>query len=75
MENAAVSEAPKRAGPLQVAKTVFWSFFGIRRRAEHEADVRRLTPAQVIVAGLIGAALFVATLIVIVRFVISQAAG
>ena len=75
MEAAAVSEAPKRAGPLQVAKTVFWSFFGIRRRAEHEADVKQLTPVQVIVAGLIGAALFVATLVVIVRFVISQAAG
>ncbi len=70
-----MSEAPKRAGPLQVAKTVFWSFFGIRRRAEHEADVARLTPAQVIVAGLIGAALFIATLILIVRFVIGQAAG
>lgn len=70
-----MSEAPKRAGPLQVAKTVFWSFFGIRRRAEHEADVKQLTPVQVIVAGLIGAALFVATLVLIVRFVIGQAAG
>ena len=75
METAAVSESPKKAGPLQVAKTVFWSFFGIRRRAEHEADLVRLTPVQVIVAGLIGAALFIATLILIVRFVISQAAG
>ena len=75
METAAVSEAPRKAGPLQVAKTVFWSFFGIRRRSEHEADVGRLTPAQVIVAGLIGAALFVTTLVLIVRFVISQAAG
>jgi hypothetical protein len=75
METAAVSEAPRKAGPLQVAKAVFWSFFGIRRRAEHEADVGRLTPAQVIVAGLIGAALFVTMLVLIVRFVISQAAG
>jgi hypothetical protein len=75
METAAVTEGPKRAGPLQVAKTVLWSFFGIRRRAEHEADLARLTPVQVIVAGLIGAALFIATLVLIVRFVISQAAG
>jgi len=74
METAAVSEAPKKAGPVQVAKAVFWSFFGIRRRAEHEADAVRLTPVQVIVAGLIGAALFIATLLLIVRFVISQAA-
>jgi hypothetical protein len=75
METTAVSEAPKKAGAVQVAKAVFWSFFGIRRRAEHEADLVRLTPVQVIVAGLIGAALFVATLLLIVRFVISQAAG
>jgi Protein of unknown function (DUF2970) len=75
METAAVNEAPRKAGPLQVAKAVFWSFFGIRRRAEHEADVGRLTPVQVIIAGLIGAALFVTTLVLIVRFVISQAAG
>ncbi len=66
-------EAPKRAGPLQVAKAVFWSFLGIRRRTEHEADIGRLTPGQVIVAGLIGAALLVGTLIVIVRLVISRA--
>ena len=69
-----MSEAPKKAGPLQVAKAVFWSFFGIRRRAEHEADVGRLSPVQVIVAGLIGAALFIGTLLLIVRFVISRAA-
>jgi Protein of unknown function (DUF2970) len=75
METATVSDAPRKAGPLQVAKAVLWSFLGIRRRAEHEADLVRLTPLQVIVAGLIGAALFVGTLVLIVRFVISQAAG
>jgi Protein of unknown function (DUF2970) len=75
VETAAVSDAPRKAGPLQVAKAVLWSFLGIRRRAEHEADLVRLTPLQVIVAGLIGAVLFVGTLVLIVRFVISQAAG
>jgi hypothetical protein len=77
MEARAVTEAqaPKKARPLQVAKAVFWSFLGIRRRAEHEADAVRLTPAQVIVAGLIGAALFIGTLVVIVKLVISRAAG
>jgi hypothetical protein len=71
----AMSEAPKKAGPLQVAKAVFWSFLGIRRRTEHEADFVRLSPLQVIVAGIIGAVLFVGTLIIIVRIVISRAAG
>lgn len=62
----------KKAGALTVAKAVFWSFLGIRKRAEHEADTVRITPAQVIIAGIIGAALFVATLLLLVRFVISS---
>ncbi len=70
-----MGEAPKRAGPVEVGKAVFWSFLGIRRRAAHESDAVRLTPVQVIVAGLIGAALFIGTLVLIVKLVISRAAG
>lgn len=65
----------RKATVAQVAKAVLSSFLGIRRRAEHEADLARLTPVQVIVAGIIGAAIFVTTLILVVRFVISRAAG
>jgi hypothetical protein len=68
------TEAPRRAGPLQVAKAVFWSFFGVRRRSAHESDAVKITPVQAIIAGLIGAALFVGTLILVVRIVI-RAAG
>ena len=71
----ALSDAPRRAGPVQVAKAVFWSFLGIRRRAAHEADFVRLSPVHVIVAALIGAALFVGVLIVIAKLVVSSAAG
>lgn len=66
--------APKTASLAQVAKAVFWSFLGIRSRAAHEADLTQLKPAQVIVAGLIGAAIFVLSLILLVKFVISRAA-
>ena len=65
----------RKAGPLVVAKAVFWSFLGIRRRAEHESDIVRITPVQAIVAGLVGAALFVGVLVLVVRLVISQTAG
>ena len=64
---------PKTASPLQVAKAVFWSFLGIRKRAEHESDVAQLKPAQVIVAGLIGAAIFVLSLVLLVRFIVGRA--
>jgi len=65
----------KQASPLAVIRAVFWSFLGIRRKAELDADVVRLKPAQVIVAGILGAALFVMTIVLVVRLVISQAAG
>jgi hypothetical protein len=65
--------ALKPATPLQVAKAVFWSFLGVRKRVAHESDVTQLKPSQVIVAGLIGAAIFVLSLVMLVKFVISRA--
>ena len=64
-------QTPRKAGPLQVAQAVFWSFLGIRKRAAHEKDAVSITPLQAIVAGLIGAAIFVTCLILLVRFVTS----
>lgn len=60
---------PREASPLQVAKAVFWSFFGIRKRAAHENDAVTLKPAQVIVAGLIGAVILVLSLLGLVMLV------
>jgi hypothetical protein len=58
------------ATPLQVIKAVFWSFLGIRRRAEYEKDAVSLKPVQVIVAGIIGAIVLVLSLVALVRFII-----
>ncbi len=69
-----VAQAPKKASPLRVARAVFWSFLGIRRRRDHEEDSIELKPQQVIIAGLIGAAVLVAGLILLVRFVIARLA-
>jgi hypothetical protein len=62
-------QKPAGATPLQVAKTVFWSFFGIRKRAAHEQDAVTLKPLQVIVAGVIGAVIFVLSLVTLVHFI------
>jgi hypothetical protein len=65
--------APKpTASPLMVAKAVFWSFLGIRRKADMQSDVVKITPAQVIVMGVIGAAIFIATLVTFVLFITSK---
>jgi hypothetical protein len=61
--------SPRRAGPLQVAKAVFWSFLGIRKRAAHEKDAVTITPVQAIVAGIIGAVIFVLSLVALVSFI------
>jgi len=60
----------KNASVLTVAKAVLWSFLGIRRRTDMQSDVVRITPLQVAVMGLIGAALFVAALVLFVNFVV-----
>jgi len=69
-----VAQGRKKASPLQVAKAVFWSFLGIRKRRDYEADSVELKPQQVIIAGLIGAAFLVLGLILLVRLVIGRLA-
>jgi Protein of unknown function (DUF2970) len=59
----------RRASSLRAFKTVFWSFFGVRRRTDNQDDFADITPVQVVVAGVIGAAIFVTTLIMLVRFI------
>jgi hypothetical protein len=63
------TQKPGRATPLQVARAVFWSFFGIRKRAAYEKDAASLTPLQVIVAGIIGAVCLVLSLVTLVLFI------
>ena len=69
-----VSETEKQprardASVFDVAKAVFWSFLGIRKRAAHERDAVTIKPRQVIIAGIIGAVIFVLSLVTLVRFI------
>ena len=50
-------------------KAVFWSFFGVRKGADYDADARRLKPQHVIVAGIVSAAALVLVLFGIVKLV------
>jgi len=54
---------------IDALKAVFWSFFGVRRRADYESDARKLKPQHVIAAGLIAAAAFVLALFALVKWI------
>lgn len=56
---------------LQTAKTVAWSFFGVRRRGDHEQQGARVSPVHVVIAGFVGVILLVAALIVLVNWVVA----
>lgn len=58
-----------RPTPWRIATTIFWSFFGVRRRSDHDQDTFRLTPLQIIAGAVIGTALFVGTLLTAVHFI------
>jgi hypothetical protein len=62
----------RKASFLATMKAVFWSFFGVRKRRDYESDAANLNPVHVIIAGLIGAALFIGLLLLAVRFAVSQ---
>jgi hypothetical protein len=62
----------RRASFLATMKAVFWSFFGVRKRRDYERDAANLNPVHVIIAGLIGAAIFIGLLLAVVRFAVSQ---
>lgn len=57
---------------LQTVQAVAWSFLGIRRSADYRRDTQKLNPVHVIVAGLIGAGLFIVLLVGLVRWVINS---
>jgi len=53
----------------QAFKAVFWSFFGVRKRANYESDLQALKPQHVIAAGLVSAVVFVLVLFAVVKLV------
>jgi Protein of unknown function (DUF2970) len=60
---------------LQTIKAVAWSFFGVRRGSDYQNDVSKLNPVHVIIAGLIGAALFIGALVLLVRWIVTSGAA
>jgi hypothetical protein len=60
---------------VQTMKAVAWSFFGVRKGADYEKDVNQLNPVHVVIAAVIGAALFVLFLLLVVNWVLASGAA
>ncbi len=68
-----LKEAVQRKGSfLQTLRAVAWSFFGVRKSRDYEQDVARLNPVHVIIAGVIGAAVFIGVLVLVVNWIIAS---
>ncbi len=51
---------------------MFWSFFGVRKGRDLLADASSIKPQHFIVAGLIGAAIVIFSLLLLVRLIIKS---
>ncbi|MCW8901414.1 MAG: DUF2970 domain-containing protein [Gammaproteobacteria bacterium] len=58
---------------LDVAKSVLWAFLGVQKSKNYERDFKHGKPAQYIIIGLIGVAIFIFILVMVVQFVLSLA--
>jgi hypothetical protein len=64
------TDKPKKMSFMATLGAVFWSFVGLRRRSDYENDVTGLNPVYVILAGLIGVAIFIGLLLMVVSMVV-----
>jgi hypothetical protein len=64
--------AARRGNFLQTLRAVGWSFFGIRKSSGYQSDGETLNPVYVIIAGILGACLFVGALVLLVNWVVGS---
>jgi hypothetical protein len=62
-------ELTRKASLWQTVRAVCWSFFGIRKSSAYQDDLAKLNPLHIIAVAFVAVALFVAGLILLVRWV------
>ena len=66
------SPVSRKSSLLQTFSAVAWSFFGVRRSAGYAQVVAKLNPLHVVIAGIVGAGLFVCALVLLVKWVVGS---
>ena len=68
-----LKQAVQRKGSfVQTMRAVAWSFFGVRKSRDYEQDVAQLNPVHVIIAGIVGAIVFIGVLVLVVNWIIAS---
>jgi hypothetical protein len=71
-----LKRAVRRKGSfVQTMKAVAWSFFGVRKGADYQKDLDELNPVHLVIAGVIGALVFIGALLLLVNWVLSSGAA
>jgi hypothetical protein len=67
-----MDEQKPQASFLYSLKAVLWSFTGLRRKSDFDADAVKLNPVHIVIAAVVAVACLVALLITIVHFVVAK---
>ena len=65
-----MSEASVDMNVFRVLRTVGSAFFGVRRKSDSDRDLEHLSIRQIVIAAVLVMALFVTTLLVVVKTVL-----
>jgi hypothetical protein len=62
----------KQSSFLQSMKAVMWGFLGVRKQSGLQDDATSLSFVHIILAGILGAVVFMSALLLIVKMVVSS---
>jgi len=62
----------KKGTFMQSMKAVMWGFLGVRKQSGLQEDVASLSFVHIIIAGVVGALIFMGVLLLIVKAVVSH---
>jgi hypothetical protein len=62
----------KKSSFMRSMKAVMWGFLGVRKKAGLQEDVASLSFVHIIIAGVVGALIFMGALLLIVKAVVSN---
>ena len=62
----------KKSTFMQSMVAVLWAFLGVRKKSGLQEDVASLSFVHIVIAGVLGALIFMGTLLLIVKAVVSH---